>query len=372
MRAIDQPSAWQSYIERIIEKMLEIDRKNLYVLFYRSDKWYGRFNSYENAKEVLLTAPHKFLWDQVAVPIKAWEEKADVIYNPKFSVPLLSHCPVAMGLAEMGWRIWPEYYEKFDVLYQKLMFPIYCRRAKHFFPWSQFQLNEIREYLGGELENATVTPPGKPENFRPINDFNILNTFRKKYQLPENFILGVTRVDHPGLDSNRSFFPGKNVDTTVKAFIYCRNKISHHLVIAGRRVKEYLLYRGFSESDLKGIHFLRFVPNDELPLLFNLAQLFVMPSFFEGFGLTLLEAMACGCPAIVSKTGACPEVSGGAALLADPYDPTDVAEKIMFVLKNETLLREHSEMSLKRAAFFNWERSAILTIKGLQKAAGKL
>ena len=112
--------------------------------------------------------------------------------------------------------------------------------------------------------------------------------------------------------------------------------------------------------------------HDELPKLFNLAQLFVMPSFFEGFGLTLLEAMACGCPAVVSETGACSEVGGDAALTADPNDPADFAEKIISVLGDEAKLQDLRQKSLDRAAFFNWERSARLTIEGLKKAAGKL
>lgn len=371
MRAIDQPSGWQAFVEGLLEKILQIDQENQYVLLYRTKKWYGRFKSHGNAKEILIKAPHKFLWDQVAVPLKAWKEKVDLIHNLKFSIPLISHCPVTMGLAEMGWRIWPEYYPKFDVLYQKLIFPIYCKKSKHFFPWSQFQLDEMRKYLRRDLNNATVTPPAPKEYFHPIKDLQILDEFRKKYELPEKFILSVTRVDHPGLDHSKTFFSGKNVDTTVEAYIQCRNNISYKLVIAGRRVREYLLYRGWPESDLKGIHFLGFVPHDELPMLFNLAGLFVMPSFFEGFGLTLLEAMACGCPVVASQTGACPEISGGAALLADPNDPADFARKIMLVLNNEGLRQELRSKSLQRAAFFNWERTARLTIDGLTRAVEK-
>ncbi len=368
MRAIDQSSGWQSFIEGIVDEILKVDGENQYLLFYRTDKWYGRFKSLNNAKEILLWAPHKFLWDQIAVPLKAWQEKVELIYNPKFSAPLFSHCPVAMGLAEMGWRIWPEFYEKLDVIYQKLMFPLYCRKAKHYFPRSQFQLSEMQKYLGSDLNNATVTPYAPKNYFRPIHDPHILDSFRKKYQLPEKFILGVTRVDHPGIDKSNSYFPGKNVDTTVKAYIECRSRIPHKLVIAGRMVKDYLLYRGFPERDLEGIHFIGFVPHDQLPILFNLAKVFIMPSFLEGFGLTLLEAMACGCPCIASKTGSCPEVGGEAVLLADPYEPSDFAKKIMCVLEDKGLQNELREKSLKRASSFNWEHSARLAIEGFKKA----
>ncbi len=358
MRSIDQPSAFQSFVEGIVEEMLTAEPIHQFILIYRTAKWYGRFQSYPNAIEVLSRSPHKIIWDQLMVPLVAWKHKADIIYNPKFSVPLVSHCPTTMGLAEMGWRIWPEYYEKLDVIYQKIMFPIYCKKSKHFFPWSNFQKNEISHYLGRKLDNATITPPGAHPNFKPISEEQTLEHLRMKYELPPNFILGVTRVDHPGLDGSTTFFPGKNVDTTVGAFIDAKNSIDYDLVIAGRRVKEYLLYRGFQESDFERIHFLGFVPHDELPGLFNLAILFIMPSYFEGFGLTLLEAMACGCPSIVAKTGSCPEVGDAAVLLADPNSPQDFAEKMRTLLNDRATLAEMKNKGLKRATEFSYQKSA--------------
>lgn len=94
IRAMDQDDGIGYGIERLVEKMLELDQQNSYLLLYRTRKRFGRFSGYPNVKEVLLKAPHKLLWDQVAVPYRAWREGADVIWNPKFSVPLISHCPV--------------------------------------------------------------------------------------------------------------------------------------------------------------------------------------------------------------------------------------------------------------------------------------
>jgi glycosyltransferase involved in cell wall biosynthesis len=370
MRAIDQESAFQSFMENLVESMLRVDGTNRYLLLYRTEKWFGRFANRENAVERLVKVPHKFLWDQFAVPYVCWREKVDVIFNPKFSVPLISHCPVAMGLQEMAWRIWPQFYEKRDVAYQKLFFPLYCRKAKHFFPWSEFVLGEMRRFVDLGRKEATITPPSPAACFRPMADDDALRDFQAKHALPDRFIACVTRVDHPGLDQSTSFFPGKNVDTAVRAFIQCRERIACDLVIAGRRVREYLVSLGFSEADMKGIHFLGFVSHDELPLLFNLAQAFVMPSFFEGYGLTMLEAMACGCTGVVSSRGACPEVSGGAALLADPYSPEDFAEKIVSLLEDQQRLDDLRARSLRRAAEFNWDETAKRTIAGLQKAAG--
>src|SRR3990172_5642086 len=170
MRAMDQDSGFRAYIEGLIENMLAIDPENSYLLFYRTANYVGRFSSFKNVKEVLLPAPHKFAWDQIVVPYRAWRERADVIFNPKFSVPLISHCPVAMGLQEPAWWAWPEHYEWWDVRYMKLMLPLYCRKAAHIFPNSNFILEENRKYLRLALNNTTVTHSAPKEYFRPVKD----------------------------------------------------------------------------------------------------------------------------------------------------------------------------------------------------------
>jgi glycosyltransferase involved in cell wall biosynthesis len=367
MRAMDQDSGHRAIIEGLVDNMLQMDQLNTYLLLYRTDKWLGRFSSYPNVKEVLLKAPHKLVWDQVAVPYTAWREGADVIYNPKFSVPLVTHCPVVMGLHEPVWWAWPEHYEWLDVRYMRLMFPLYCRKTSHFFAISDFVIGENRKYLGLPFDNATVTYPAPKEYFKPIEDLAALERFRLEYDLPRRFIVSVTRVDHPGLDGSTSFFPGKNVETTVRAFMMCRDHIPHKLVIAGRRVREYLLHLGFTDSDLEDIHFTDFVPHEQVPMLYNLAELFILPSFYESYAMTFVEAMSCGCPAIAAQTGACPEISGGAALLADPYDPADFADKMMRVLKNNDVRQQLKSKSLKRAADFKWKRTAGILLEELTR-----
>jgi glycosyltransferase involved in cell wall biosynthesis len=371
MRAMDQDSGLRSYVEGLLEHLLQLDQDNSYLLLYRMTKWFGRFAAFKNAQEVLLWAPHKLLWDQIAVPYRAYKEGADIIFNPKFTVPLISHCPVAMRLAEPAPWVWPEHYERWDVRYMRTMFPLYCRKADHMFTLSNFVLEENRRYLGLPFDDTTVTYAAPSGYFRQIDDPASLERFRTMYQLPPRFILAVTRVDHPGLDKSKSWHPGKNIETTLRAFALCRDRIPHELVIAGRQVDEYLLQTGWSSADFEGVRFLGFVPHTELPALYNLADLFVMPSFYEGFGFALAEALACGCPVIASQTGSCPEVSGGAALIADPYDPSDFAEKMLSILHNDELRQELRKKSLARAALFNWEQTAKLTLQGLTSAVKK-
>jgi glycosyltransferase involved in cell wall biosynthesis len=372
MRAIDQDSGFRAYVEGLVEAMLRIDQENTYLLLYRTPKWFGRFASFRNAEERMVKAPHKAFWDQVTVPYIAWKERVDVIFNPKFSVPFVSPCPVVMGLQEPAPWVEPEYYEWLDRVYQRIMLPIYCRKAAHLFPMAHFILEENRKLLGLPLENATVTHPAPQDHLRPADDPEALEEFRKRYGLPDKFILSVTRVDHPGLDRSTSFYPGKNPHTTLRAFLLCRDSIPHHLVVCGRRVREFFLHMGFTEADFERVQFINFVPFEELAKLLSLGDLIVHPPFYEGFGFTLLAAMASGCPAVASKTGTCPEVTGDAALLADPRDPPDVAARILMVLRDEDLRQELRTKGLQRAAQFTWEKTAWKTLEGLNEALSRL
>jgi glycosyltransferase involved in cell wall biosynthesis len=369
MRAMDQDSGFRAYVEGLLDALLRLDHINAYLLLYRTPKWLGRFAAVGNVHEVLVKAPHTLIWDQLAVPYAAYRAGADVLFNPKFSVPLLSPCPVAMGLQEPAWWAWPEHYAWWDVRYIRTMLPLYCRKAAHLFPMSQFVLDENRKYLGLPLPHATVTYPAPQASFRPMDDRSTLEACRRTYRLPPRFILSVTRVDHMGVETAGLWCPGKNVETTLRAFARCRDQIPHDLVVAGRHVRDYLRQMGWSDGDLVRVHFLGFVPHDALPALYNLADLFVIPSFYEGFGFALVEALASGCAVVASHTGACPEVSSGAALLADPHDPADFAGKMLAVLGDEALRQELQRKSLARARVFNWDSAARLTLHALVAVA---
>lgn len=368
MRAMDQDSGFRSIVEGLVENMLRVDQENSYLLLYRTDKWFGRFAAAPNVKELLLPPSQKLIWDQWQVPRAARREGADIIFNPKFSVPLVSHCPVAMGLQEPAWFVWPEHYEWFDRTYMRLMLPLYVRRAAVIFPNSQFILDESRKFLPLPAEKVAVTHTAAKPYIARVTDPARLEAFRQEYQLPQRYILNVTRVDHPGVEGSRSFHPGKNPETTLRAFLELRHEIPHHLVFAGRRVKEYFEHLGFRESDFERVHFLGFVKHDEMASLYSLAEVFVIPSHYEGCPSTALEALAAGTPVVGSTQGGVPEIVGDVALLADPQDPAAFARHIRAILADPQLAERLRNRGPAQAAKFSWERSARTTIQGLVNA----
>jgi glycosyltransferase involved in cell wall biosynthesis len=368
MRAIDHDSGFQSYVIGLLNALLGFEDDHRYVLLYRTPRFLGQFTWSPKVKEILVTAPHKFLWDQVAVPWHAWREQVDIIFNPKFSVPFLAHCRVVMGLQEPAQWAWPKHYEKFDVLYEHLMLPLYCRRAGHLFPMAHWILEENRKYLRMPLRHATVTWPAPRPELKPVEDAEALREYRARRKLPERFLLAITRVDHHGLDRSTSFYPGKNPQIALRAFLQIRDQIPHHFIFLGRRVREFFQSMGFDESDMERVHCVGFLPFEELSALLSLADAMVHVPFYEGYGFSIMAALACGCPTVASKTGCCTEVVGDAALLADPCDPGDVAEKILTILNDSELRQNLRVRGIRRMNGITWEKAARLTLHGFEKA----
>jgi glycosyltransferase involved in cell wall biosynthesis len=160
-------------------------------------------------------------------------------------------------------------------------------------------------------------------------------------------------------------YPQKNFATFVKAFHRVAKEIPHDLVIVGRPRWKY-------EEDLNLIdhlglqermHFLYYVPHDDLPAIYNLARCFAFPSLYESFGLVQLEAMACGCPVVAAHSGAIPEIAGDAALLFDPHDPEDMAEALLKAISDQSIRQSLIAKGLARAKKFTWDRCAAETLQ---------
>lgn len=183
----------------------------------------------------------------------------------------------------------------------------------------------------------------------------------EEYLLPEKFILFVGML-----------FPQKNFINLLRAFNKIARDIPHDIVVAGRPrwkyQEELQLIESMGLSDR--IRFLYFVPNDDLPMIYNLADCFVYPSLYEGFGLAGLEAMACGCPMAAADAAAIPEVADGAALLFDPHDPDDIATAITTLLYDQAARDAYIEKGLARARLFTWDRAAEETLRLFRDVVG--
>lgn len=358
-RVLDQlPDGLGLYCSNLLRNMVMLDRRSRYVIWLRSAEHRDLFRDFPNAETHLLKAPGKLLWDQVAVPAAARRFGVDLIFNPKFSIPFATGRPCAFVLQDSDWYVNPQSYPWYDNLYIRLLLPLYCRKASRLLVISQFTRDSLARHGVLHSRKAAVIHAAVGSNFVPTRDEAALRAFRLEHRLPPSFILTATRVHHTGL-AHTPAYPGGNNERLIRAYRRYRERGGQlPLVVAGLRIEEYLRARGFGEADLEGVRFIGFVPNAKMHLAYQAATFFVLTKLCDSFGLPILEAMASGCPAIVPKTCAGPEVASSAARLIDPYDEEDICAALIEMERSAERRSELQRLGLARAQGFTWTESA--------------
>ncbi|MDB6041950.1 MAG: glycosyl transferase group 1 [Gammaproteobacteria bacterium] len=361
-RVLDQSDGLGVYTRSLMRQLLSQDPDTRYVIFLASPCCRDLFQEFDNAQTHVMPARSRLLWDQVLVPRAARRFGVDLLFNPKFSLPLFTRIPGVFVLQSCDWYVNPRNYPWWDNFYIRLMLPLYCRKASGLLAISQTTLDELSRRMHRRFTNTAITHAGVGPNFTPGRDVGAL-AFRDDYGLPERFILTVARVLHTGHGSLPAY-PGGNNERLIRAYGKYRQRTARPLplVVAGRGVEQYLRAHGFGNAGLEGVRFIGFVPNERLHAAYQLADCFVLATLCESFGLPTLEALATGCPAIVPATGAGPEVAGPAARLIDPYDEADIAQALLDVTGSKALREHLSHEGIKRAQSFTWQQAARRTL----------
>ena len=354
LRSANDVGGVGEYSRSLVHALLRLDRGHHYYLFVHDQEAAGLFRHHPNASPVVLPLKNRLLFDQCCVPRESRKRGCDVIINVKHSIPLLTRAKTVLVMHGADWVAYPQNYYFLDRLYHALLLPVYCRRADRIVAVSHDAASLAVRSLGLPQEKVVVIHHGCRTEFRPVREEARLAEVRAKYALPQCFILYVGRI-----------YPMKNVRGLVEAFALLRDRVPHDLVISG--IKYYK-----AEADLEGIdrHGLAdrvrltgIVEDSDLPAIYSLADAFVLPSLYEGFGIPLLEAMACECPIITSSAGSCPEVTAGAAELVDPLRADDIARGIEKVLKDPVYARVLVDKGRSRVRNFSWEKSAASTLQ---------
>ncbi len=224
---------------------------------------------------------------------------------------------------------------------------------------------DIVKFLGVPNEKVWVIYNGIDEIFRPVKEENKLKEIRWKYNLPDKFLLYIGAIQ-----------PRKNIVGIIKAFklLFQDRDFDHKLVIGGGTGwKKKDIYTIIKELELKErVVFTPYIPDKDLPYIYNLADVFVFPSFYEGFGFPVLEAMACGVPVVTSDISCLPEIAGDAAVLVNPNLSVDIAEGIRMVISDEEFKKALVERGLKRSREFTWKRCVRETLRALKYVVNEL
>jgi len=290
--------------------------------------------------------------------------EADVIHFPYFS-PFFLTLPgkkLAKSVVTIHDLIPIKYLEHYPPgIRGRLRWEIQKRRLKKIeavITDSQYWREEIPRLTGFPEEKIFVIPLAAGKEFKKISRHQA-SSIKHKYNLPDNFILYVGDVNW-----------NKNVTGLIKALFNLKSQISN-LVLVGRAFED----RNLKETQeilqlikqlnlINQTKILGYVPTEDLVGIYNLATVFCLPSFSEGFGLPVLEAMACGCPVVAGKTSSLPEICGEAAVLVDPYDVNDITKGIKKAIENKEKL---AEKGIKQAEKFSWHKTANLTLEVYEK-----
>jgi len=339
------------YIRSIVEILLRKKENKEIILFSN-----GRQSGLDLAKKRnmfkrLFNALKDIIWVQIGLPYNLIKNNIDILFCPAYIAPVLSPRPTVVTIHDASFLRYPNTCDKLFRLYLKILLPFIKRRADVILTDSFFSKNEIVELLKISPEKVQVVYCGCNKNFRIIDDIIEIDRMRLKYNLPKNFILHVGTLE-----------PRKNITTLVLAFNLLKKKelIEHKLIICGNRGWYYDdIYNKVRELKLeKEVVFTGYIPNEDLPFLYNMADVFVLPSLYEGFGLPVLEAMACGCPVVSSNTSSIPEVVGDAGILVDPYNIDEIANGILKIIKDEELRNDLIKRGVEQSKMFSWENTA--------------
>jgi len=283
-------------------------------------------------------------------PLESWRRSFDV-FHAQFLLPPLLRSRSVLTVHDLSFERFPEFFHRRVCAQWKVLVPWSCQRADHIITVSESSKRDLVEIYRLDPKRITVTYEGPAENCKPMDAGQANDRLREAYGIRVPFILYVGNLE-----------PRKNLSRLLEAFAELKRKelIVHKLVIVGQKA---WLYDGILETIRKHslgaeVVLTGYIPANDLPLFYNAASFMIYPSLFEGFGLPVVEAMACGTPVITSFGSSLEEIAGDAALLVDPYSVSSIATAIEKLANNPSLQRDLSKAALARAARFSFRRMA--------------
>lgn len=347
------------YILRLTHALAAQDDVNEYEVF---QNWRDRTQLVDapNFRRRTLWTPSHHPRERTAISVELLRHTLDVFHSPDFIPPRRLRARSVITIHDLAFLLYPRFLTPTAARYYGQIDPA-SRSAAHIIAVSQSTKRDITRLLGIPEDRVSVIHEAAPPGTRPLDREEARRRVESRYGLSGKLILFVGTAE-----------PRKNLPTLLAAYSKLRDNYKNHarLVVAGDKgwlteevdaaLERYKLRNAVS--------FVGEVTDDELRWLYNAAEVLALPSFYEGFGLPPLEAMASGTPVIVSNVSSLPEVVGDAGILVTPADVDEWAAALYRVLNDENKRAEMAAKGLKRAALFSWERAARETMAVYQLA----
>jgi glycosyltransferase involved in cell wall biosynthesis len=361
---LDNRAGAERYTQNIIRHLIAADPSNVYYLvlsrinqaYYGSDQetahnlvWQG------NTRNKLI----RILGEQVYLPRLVRSKGFDLLFSPCNIGPRNPPVPLVITLFDLHWLRFPELFSSLRLAYLRRALTWSARKAEAVLTISENSKKDLINLLSVPEEKITVTYVGLDPLFRKVPEKSELHELRRRYGLKDRFILSVGQLHKR-----------KNIPGLLQAYrqLAAHSSLNVQLVLAGgdgdgmAEVREAARPIGRDRVVFTGC-----LPDEDLLRFYHAAECLVYPSFYEGFGLPVLEAMACGCPVITSKVSSLPEVAGEAALLIDPHRVETITSALVSLLTNPDLSQSLIQKGFEQARRFTWEATARKTIEVFEK-----
>jgi glycosyltransferase involved in cell wall biosynthesis len=348
------------YIRSLLNALASQGRGCEFVAYVSTDTARGAIPASIQTRRVAAN-PFRRLGFDLAARLR---QDAPDLVHVQYTAPVACPTPVVVSVHDVSFLEHPEYFTRERAVQLRWTVRRTVRRAAKVLTGCEFSKQAIlKAYRDLEDKKVVVVPYAASPEFRPLPRETAQTAVLERFQFSGPFILNVGDLQ-----------PRKNQIGLIKAFaklVRAYPQIKHKLALAGKdtwfagRVREAARESGVADR----IHFLGFVTDDDLLRLYNACDLFVFPSFYEGFGLPALEAMACGRAVVCSSASALPEVVDGAAILADPNSVEEMARAMADVLLDAEMRTRLERLGLRRAALFNWQNTAQRTLEVYREVA---
>lgn len=367
--AVRQRAGIGRYTRNLIRALSELDQENQYRLFvaggWGSGDGLGALPSNFEVRGIPLSDHWlHILWQRmrVPIPVQLVTGALDLFHSPDFVLPPTGRTPTIVTVHDLSFLRVPECFVPGFSDYLEGAVSRAVSRAAHILADSESTRQDLLDLMNVAPEQVTVLYPGVETRFRPVRGRRALDRVRRRYRLPERFILSVGTIQ-----------PRKNLVALVDAF---DRLVAQHssdpgiarlnLVLVGE--KGWMFEETFAAVTSRGleqrVHFPGFVEDSDLPTLYSLASAFAFPTKYEGFGLPVLEAMACGTPVVAADNSSIPEVVADAGLLVQADDPQVLADSLAVLLSDEALRRRLVTEGRQQARNFSW-MAAARTLQGV-------